>query len=160
MKSKLLLASMAMAFVFIGSSSAQTQAPAACVPINSKIYIAEMPGGFHKLMASAIKEGHTKLIIVTERDKADFEIKEDAADESKSEGWDPAIFVNHRSENSIGISLVNMKTGLAVFSASFNFSSASQRDDIVRSAKRSFATRTARMLRDKVRSDAKTGCGL
>ena len=158
MKSKLLLASMAVVLLFVGIGSSQTgNLTTNCLPVNSKIYIAQMPGDFHKFMTSALKDVHAQLLIVTERDKADFEMK-DAAEESKPEGPGSPIFVNHSgSDESIRLTVANIKTSNIVFSAMAFFPIPPDRD-IAKRAKRDVANRMARAIRDKLKKDEKSGC--
>jgi hypothetical protein len=158
MKNKLMIMSFALTLAFFTNISAQesktaNQGLSTCIPANSKIYIAEMPEDFHTFMAAAFKDVELPLFIVTDRDKADFEMKGTAA-ESQRNSWARVIFAGQTgSKESASVTISNVNSGIVVFSAASDRSNA-------RRGKRSVANKMARELRDKLKEDAKKGCKL
>src|SRR6266550_1477663 len=67
------------------SSAADTK-----IPRNSKVYIAPMDG-FEVYLAAAFRKKEVPLIIVTQRDNADFMIS--GSHEKKNAGWAKTIFL-------------------------------------------------------------------
>lgn len=124
-----------------------------CIPVNSKIYIAEMPEDFHTYMAAALKDVEIKLLVVTDREKADFELA-GTAKPSERNSWARVIFAGQTgTKESASVTISNMKSSVVVFSA------ASSRDN-ARRGMRSVANKMARELRDKMKNDIKAGCTL
>lgn len=135
----------------VTAAAQETQKLSTCIPIDSKVYIAEMPEDFHTFMTAAFKDTELQLFIVTDRDKADFEMKGTAA-ASQRNSWARVIFAGQTgSKESASISMSNIRTGIVVFSAASDRSNA-------RRGKRSVANKMARELRDKLKKDIKLGC--
>lgn len=125
----------------------------ACIPTGSKIFINEMPEDFHTFMAAAFKDTEMPLLIVTDKDKADFEMSGTAA-ASKSNSWARVIFAGQTgSKESASVTITNIKSSVVVFSAASDRSNA-------RRGKRSVANKMARELRDDLKDWAKKGCSL
>lgn len=142
-----------LAFVFAISGLAISGQSSTCIPNGSKIYINEMPEDFHTFMAAAFKDTELPLLIVTDKDKADFEMSGTAA-ASKSNSWARVIFAGQTgSKESASITISNVKTSVVVFSA------ASDRGN-ARRGKRSVANKMARELRDDLKQWNKKGCSL
>lgn len=154
MKIKLIVVCfVAILALFTSVSAQESQKLTTCIPANSKIYIADMPEDFHTFMTAAFKDVELPLFIVTEREKADFEMKGTAA-ASQRNSWARVIFAGQTgSKESASVTVSNIKTGVVVFSAASDRSNA-------RRGKRSVANKMARELRDKLKKDAKQGCTL
>jgi hypothetical protein len=136
--------------VFVGAVAANAQSMA-CIPNGSKIFINEMPEDFHTFMAAAFKDTEMPLLIVTDKDKADFEMSGTAAP-GKQNSWARVIFAGQTgSKESASITISNLKTSGVVFSA------ASDRGN-ARRGKRSVANKMARELRGDLKGWAKKGC--
>src|SRR5437763_15322042 len=87
-------------------SSSSTPAPADTrIPRNSRIYIAPMDG-FGSYLAAAFRKKGVPLVIVADREQADFEIT--GTHETKKAGWAKTIFLGDaRSSASASIQIVN-----------------------------------------------------
>lgn len=147
----------ALAFVMLCGSVAYAQnndlKNATCIPVNAKIFIADMPEDFHTFMAAALKDVEIKLLVVTDREKADFEL-DGTAKPSQRNSWARVIFAGQTgTKESASISISNIKTSVVVFSSASDRSNA-------RRGTRSVANKMARELRDKMKDDAKAGCSL
>lgn len=124
-----------------------------CMPVNSKIFIAEMPEDFNTYMAAALKDVEIKLLIVTDKEKADFEMS-GGAKPSQRNSWARVIFAGQTgSKESASVTISNIKSSVVVFSAASDRSNA-------RRGLRSVANKMARELRDKMKDDIKAGCTL
>jgi hypothetical protein len=86
------------------------------IPSGSKIYIAPM-GGFESYVVAGIMKKKVPVSIVTDRDKADFEIK--GAAESEKAGWAKIVFLRNDSTNEqASINVTEIKSGNVVFAYS------------------------------------------
>lgn len=139
--------------ISVHAQNESKERPSTCLPAGSKIFIAEMPEDFHTFMQAAIDDVKLDLFVVTDREKADFEMVGTAA-ASKSNSWARVIFAGQTgSKESASVTVSNIKSGIVVFSASSDRSNA-------RRGKRSVANKMARELRDKVKDSTKKGCTL
>ncbi|MDQ2746775.1 MAG: hypothetical protein M3T96_05895 [Acidobacteriota bacterium] len=86
------------------------------IPANSKIYINKMEGDFDTYVIAALQKKNIPLVIVADREKADFEIK-GSVDKQKA-GWAKTIFVSPNPEIDATMQVVNIKTGVVAFSNS------------------------------------------
>jgi ABC-type uncharacterized transport system substrate-binding protein len=138
---------------FCFSVFAQQKSKAMCIPVDSKIFIADMAEDFHTFMAAALKDVDIKLLVVTDKEKADFEMT-GTAKPSQRNSWARVIFAGQTgSKESASITISNLKTSVVVFSAASDRSNA-------RRGTRSVANKMARELRDKLKEDVKLGCAL
>ncbi|MGH9948492.1 MAG: hypothetical protein ACRD6X_15040 [Pyrinomonadaceae bacterium] len=111
------------------------------IPRNSKVFIAPVDG-FETYMAAAIAKKKVPLIIVTDRDAADFEIIGTA--EKKSAGWAKVIFLGDiRGSASASMQVVNLKTKVVVYADSSDRSSANR-------GHKSTAEKLAKYLKEKI----------
>jgi hypothetical protein len=111
------------------------------IPANSKIYVAPMDG-FETYMTAAIHTKNVPVIVVAERDKADYEIR--GSSETEKAGWAKTIFMgNNRSNEQASITLVDIKTSEVIFAYSVNKQSAFR-------GKQSSAEACAKHLKDFV----------
>ena len=125
------------------------------IPRNSKIYIAPFKSesaekpveGFETYMAAAIRKKGVPLIMVTNREDADFEIVGSA--DKKGAGWAKKVFLGDwRATTSASISVVNLKTGVIAYADASHRASANK-------GLRSSAEKLAKYLKKKIESDEK-----
>lgn len=127
---------------------AQESAPSAPVdtkiPRNSKVFIAPM-AGFETYMAAALTKKNVPLVVVTDREHADFEIIGSA--EKKSAGWAKIIFLGDiRGSATASMQVVNLKTKVVVYADSSDRGSANR-------GHKSTAEKLAKYLREKIEKD-------
>ena len=115
------------------------------IPRNSKVYIAPMDG-FETYLAAALRKKEVPLIMVTDREQADFEIT--GTHEKKNAGWAKTIFVNPSPSASASMQVVNLKTKVVVYADSSHRTSASR-------GERSTAEKLAKYLKKKIEDDEK-----
>ncbi len=115
------------------------------IPRNSKVYIAPMEG-FETYLAAALRKKEVPLIIVTDREEADFEIT--GTHEKKNASWAKTIFVNPSPSASASMQVVNLKTKVVVYADSSHRTSASR-------GERSTAEKLAKYLKKKIEDDEK-----
>jgi hypothetical protein len=131
-----------------GTGAAQNAAAADTrIPRNSKVYIAPMDG-FEIYLAAAFRKKEVPLILVTDREQADFEIT--GTHEKKSAGWAKTIFVSPSPSASASMQVVNLKTKVVVYADSSHRTSASR-------GERSTAEKLAKYLKKKIEDDERNG---
>src|ERR1039457_124640 len=94
----------------------QTLKPALDKPIprGARVFIAPVEGGFENYLAAAIQKKDVPVVVVTVREKADFEIS--AVTESEQAGWAKMLFMGSAaSKEQAGIKIVNLKSDEVVF---------------------------------------------
>ncbi|HYR76863.1 MAG TPA: hypothetical protein VEM96_13570 [Pyrinomonadaceae bacterium] len=116
------------------------------IPRNSNVYIAPMDG-FETYLAAALRKKEVPLIIVTDRELADFEIT--GTHEKKNASWAKTIFVNPSPSASASMQVVNLKTKVVVYADSSHRTSASR-------GERSTAEKLAKYLKKKIEDDEKS----
>lgn len=125
------------------------------IPRNSKVYIAPMKSedaskpveGFETYLAAALRKKSVPLLIVVDRDQADFEIVGTA--DKKGAGWAKKIFLaDWRSTTSASMLVINLKTGVVAYSDASHRSSANK-------GMRSSAEKLAKYLKRKIEDDEK-----
>lgn len=114
------------------------------IPANSKIYISPISDEFGKYLVEAFKSKKVPLEIVTEKEKADFELT--GTSESKKAGAAKMILLGswHSSEQA-SITVVNVKSGVAVWAYSVNKSNSNH-------GKKTTAESCAKHLKEKIES--------
>ena len=124
--------------------SGLAQDAAKAIPAGSKVFINPMKDGFEKDLGAAFEAKKVPLEVVTEKEKADFEIS--GTSESKKAGAAKILIMGsiHSSEQA-SITITNLKTGEAVWAYSVNKSNSAH-------GKRSTAEACAKHLKDKVES--------
>src|SRR5437763_1586860 len=127
--------------------NAQSSAPKDSVdtriPRNSRVYLAPM-GGFEQYLAAAFRKKSVPLLIVTDRELADFEIT--GTHEKKDAGWAKTIFLGGKPAASASIQVVNLRTKVVVYADS------SHRDSANR-GERSTAEKLAKYLKRRMEKD-------
>jgi hypothetical protein len=114
------------------------------IPAASKVFINPINDGFEKNLIAAFEVKKVPLEIVTEKEKADFEIS--GISESKKAGAAKILLMGswHSSEQA-SITVTNLKTGEAVWAYSVNKSDSAH-------GKRSTAEACAKHLKNKIDS--------
>jgi len=153
MRSKLCIAAALFLLVAAGAALAQERVRVVDdqtdirIPRNSRVYIARA-GGFEQYLAAAFRKKSVPLLIVVDREGADFEItatheKEDASF-ARTYEWG----LLHGSA-AASIQIVNLRTGVVVF--------ADSSDRVVAwRGERSTAEKLAKMLKRKMKKDEKS----
>ena len=84
------------------------------IPPGAKFYVAPIEGGFEHYLAAAIVRKKVPVVIVTDRNKADFEIT--GISETDKAGWAKMLFLGtDASREQASIKVVNIATGEVVF---------------------------------------------
>jgi len=153
MRSKLRIAAALFLLVAAGAALAQERVRVVDdqtdirIPRNSRVYIARA-GGFERYLAAAFRKKSVPLLIVVDREGADFEItatheKEDASF-ARTYEWG----LLHGSA-AASIQVVNLRTGVVVFADSSN-------RVVAWRGERSTAEKLAKMLKRKMKKDEKS----
>jgi len=123
------------------------------IPRNSKVFIGNFytegdndNRGFQSYLAAALRKKEVPLLIVTNRDEADFEIS--GTSERKKAGWAKTIFGSGMDSASASITVTNLHTGVVAYADS------SHRNDAAR-GQRSTAEKLAKYLKKKIEDDEK-----
>jgi hypothetical protein len=117
------------------------------VPVDSTVFIDEMPDGFEHYLMAAMRKKSVPLIIVADPNQADFIIL--GVSETKRAGWAKMLFLGSgQSGEMASITMVNRKTKVVVFSDS------SHRYNALR-GRRSTAEKLAKYLGKKIKDDQK-----
>lgn len=116
------------------------------IPANSKVYVNRITGfeGFENYLVSAFKKKKVQLLVVTDREKADFEIT--GYSESQKAGWAKIIFGSGLPEEEASIQVVNRQSGVIAYAV------ASYKTDAI-NGKKSTAEHLAKNLRQKMERD-------
>lgn len=116
----------------------------AVIPAGSKIYIAPLEGGYDVYLSAAIIHKRVPVIIVEERDKADFEIT--GVNETDKAGWAKMLFLGRDNTNEqASIKIVNLKTDAVVYGYNVHKSNS-------RKGKQSSSEACAKHLKEKIES--------
>lgn len=123
------------------------------IPRNSKVFIGNFytegdndNRGFQSYLAAALRKKEVPLLIVTNREEADFEIS--GTSERKKAGWAKTIFGSGMDSASASITVTNLRTGVVAYADS------SHRNDAAR-GQRSTAEKLAKYLKKKIEDDEK-----
>jgi len=106
----------AVAVCFVLTLAAQPQTKAVKIQSGSKIYVAPM-GGFENYVIAGIVNKKVPVVLVTEREKADYEIRGSA--ETEKAGWAKMLFMgSQNSTEEASINVADVRTGDIVFAYS------------------------------------------
>ena len=156
MKTKMNLAVLAIALLCASAILAQGPNTSAAktysavetrIPRNSKVYIAPIDG-FEIYLAAALRKKEVPLVMVTDRDQADFEIT--GTHEKKEAGWAKTIFISPQPSATASMQVVNLKTKVVVYADSSHRTTANR-------GERSTAEKLAKYLKKKIEDDEKVG---
>jgi hypothetical protein len=94
-------------------AGASLAANASAIPAGATVYISPMDG-FESYLSAAFLKKHVPLVIVADKDKADFVITGTAAHQKA--GWAKMVFMgNIHSNDAASITLTNAKTSAVAF---------------------------------------------
>lgn len=83
----------------------------------AKVFISPMEGGFENFIAAGLQKKQVPLVIVIDRDKADYEIS--GISGSEKAGWAKMMFLGSQQSNEeASIKVVDLKTSTVVFAYS------------------------------------------
>ena len=156
-KIALLVCIMALTSVsaFSQTDSAEELFKAQYIPRGSKVYIAPFKSesaentteGFETYVAAALRKKGVPLLIVVDKDAADFEIEGSA--DKKGAGWAKKIFLgDFRNSTSASLSVTNLRSGVVAYADSSDRASANR-------GMRSSAEKLAKYLKKKIEDDEK-----
>jgi hypothetical protein len=111
------------------------------IPANSKVFIAPM-GGFEDDLKAAIQSKKVPVVLVTDKDQADYEIA-GTSDTEKAGTAKKVIMWNWHSNEQASITVTDHKSGEVVFAYSVNKKSSAH-------GKRSTAEACAKHLKDQI----------
>jgi hypothetical protein len=129
-----------------GSQIVLGQAPKSAfekpIPRGARVFIAPVEGGFENYLAAAIQKKNVPVIVVTNRDKADFEISGVA--ETEKAGWAKMLFMGSAaSKEQAGVKIVNLKSDEVVFAYAVHKSNSAR-------GKQSAAESCAKHMKEKI----------
>lgn len=128
--------------LMLAAVSGLAQDAAKSIPAGSKVFINPMKDEYEKFLADAFKAKKVPVEIVTEKDKADFEIT--GTTESKKAGAAKIIIMGSwRSSEQASITVTNLKSGESVWAYSVNKSDSAH-------GKKSTAEACAKHLKEKI----------
>ncbi|HZQ94953.1 MAG TPA: hypothetical protein VFA67_08085 [Candidatus Sulfotelmatobacter sp.] len=114
------------------------------VPAGSKVFIATMENGFDDYLKAALQVKKVPLVVVDNKDSADFEIS-GHSDTQKASTAKKVIMLNWQSNEQASIQVVNLKTSQVAFAYSVNKQSSAH-------GKKSTAEACAKHLKEKIES--------
>lgn len=124
--------------------SGMAQNSGKAIPAGAKIFISPMSDGFEKNLAEALEAKKVPVEIVTDKEKADFEIS--GTSESKKAGAAKILLTGSwHSREQASITITNLKSGEAVWAYAVNKSDSAH-------GKRSTAEACAKHLKEKIES--------
>ncbi|HKS72726.1 MAG TPA: hypothetical protein VJQ82_05975, partial [Terriglobales bacterium] len=89
------------------------------ITAGSKVFVAPMDNGFETYVIAGLQQKKVPLIVVMDRNKADFEIS--GVSESEKAGWAKMLFMgSDASKEQASIKVTNLKTGVIAFAYSVN----------------------------------------
>lgn len=111
------------------------------IPANSKVFLNPM-GGFEEDLRAAIQSKKVPVVLVTDKDQADYEIA-GTAESEKAGAAKKIIMRDWRSNEQASITVTDRKSGEVVFAYSVNKKSSAH-------GKRSTAEACAKHLKDQI----------
>jgi len=114
------------------------------IPSGAKLFIAPMPDSFDEFLKSAFVSKKVPVEIVTEKEKADFQIT-GQAESQKASTAKKVIMWDWRSNEQASIQVSNLSSGEVVFAYSVNKTSSAH-------GKKSSAEACAKHLKEKIES--------
>jgi hypothetical protein len=113
------------------------------IPANAKVFLAPM-GGFENDLKTAIEKKKVPVVLVTDKDQADYEIT-GTSDTEKAGTAKKVIMLDWHSNEQASITVTDHKTGEVVFAYSVNKKSSAH-------GKRSTAEACAKHLKEQIES--------
>jgi hypothetical protein len=100
------------------SAKPKAAVAAAKIPSGAKVYVAPM-GGFENYVIAGILKKKVPVLLVGDRDKAEYEIRGSA--ETEKAGWAKMLFLGSQQSNEqASVNVQEIKTGNLVFAYSVN----------------------------------------
>lgn len=118
MKSNIIVAAVLL-LALCAFPQASGQAANKVIPPNAKVFVAPMPDGFDEYLKAAIEKKKVPVEIVTDKDKADFQIT-GQADTQKASTAKKVILWDWRSNEQASIQITNLTTSEVVLAYSVN----------------------------------------
>ena len=104
--------------VIVLLSSAAEPVPPAKMPRGARVYVAPM-GGFENYIIAGITNKNVPVVVVTDRDKAEYEIRGSA--ETQQASWAKMLFLGSQNTNEqASINVQEIKSGTIIFAYSVN----------------------------------------
>lgn len=133
-----------LAIMILTAVSGMAQDAVKAIPSGAKVFINPMKDEYEKYLIAALEAKKVPVEIVTDKEKADFEIS--GTTESKKAGAAKIIIMGSwRSSEQASITVINLKSGEAVWAYSVNKSDSAH-------GKRSTAEACAKHLKEKIES--------
>jgi hypothetical protein len=133
-----------LAMMILTAVSGLAQDAVKAIPPGAKVFINPMKDEYEKYLIAALEAKKVPVEIVTDKEKADFEIS--GTTESKKAGAAKIIIMGSwRSGEQASITVINLKSGEAVWAYSVNKSDSAH-------GKRSTAEACAKHLKEKIES--------
>jgi hypothetical protein len=123
------------------TNSKETKPAEKKIPANSKFFLAPM-GGFENDLKAAIESKKVPVVLVTDKDQADYEIS-GTAESEKAGAAKKIIMGNWHSNEQASITVSDRKSGEVVFAYSVNKKSSAH-------GKRSTAEACAKHLKEQI----------
>lgn len=115
------------------------------IPAGSKIYIAAIPGGFENYIAAGIMQKKVPVVLVTDREKADYEIS--GVSETENANWAKMLFMSSgASKEQASIQVLDIKLGQVVFAYSVHKANSAR-------GKQSVGEACAKHLKNKIHTE-------
>jgi hypothetical protein len=102
-----------LAFLFVALSCSTHLFAGEQIPAGSKVFIAPM-NGFETYFKAALEKKRVPVVVVEDRDKADFEIS-GSAESQKASTAKKVIMLDWRSTEQASIKVTNIKSSVVVF---------------------------------------------
>jgi hypothetical protein len=84
------------------------------IPSYSKVYVAPIAGGFENYIIAGLRNKKVPLIVVMDRNKAEYEIS--GVSESEKAGWAKMLFIGSQNSNEqASIKISDLRTGAVIF---------------------------------------------
>jgi hypothetical protein len=89
------------------------------LPKGARLYVAPIQNGFETYIVAGLEKKKVPLIVVADREKADFELT--GVSDTDKAGWAKMLFLGSQQTNeSASIKIVNLKSNAIVFAYSVN----------------------------------------
>lgn len=141
MKSNMLFVGF-VAIILLALPRAFSQDSGKIIPPHAKILVAPMADGFDEFLKAAIEKKNLPVEIVSDKDKADFQIT-GVSETQKASTAKKVIMWDWRSNEQASIQVTNLKTSEVVFAYSVNKVSSAH-------GKKSSAEACAKHLKEKI----------
>ena len=144
MKHLLFLVAVCLVLVCIFPQASGQAAPGKVIPAHAKVFVAPMPDGFDQFLKDAIATKKVPIELVTDKDKADFQIT-GQSETQKASTAKKVIMWDWRSNEQASIQVTNLTSSEVVFAYSVNKVSSAH-------GKKSSAEACAKHLKEKIES--------